>query len=597
LVMAITAIAFMPKQVDASIEMVVENPVQRVRVNSWRAAPNQDPFIPALLFDGNTAARAWHTNHNVGAGTDDNASHGQGNGWHPTHVDNLASDLVSRWSPTMDIDLGSQQTVTSITFWRNTNNEANNHRHNIYSVNVLSHASTANTWPNGERTYAGQVANPADVNVPMEDIEADFAATGWSAVAGATVAGLVPKGDRALTQEITITFAQPLNTRYIRLEIDAWNSNRDGFPDGAPDHVMMTQLLVTLATPVMVPAPVTVPLGSNVPARHRVSSWHAHGTGSDETVYGVLFDGSAASYLHSNWGGGSGDYGGGADWFYVDVDMGEVVNILTSIELQRRTGGAGTIRDVQIFTHAERGNTFPNGERTFAVFQSAPAAATMPSQADLDADFATTGWQRVNAVTVTGLASEGAHRDFAGQLVTIDFTATVESRYFRIAINTAGGGGGGDLTEGNGHLELAQVRLVSGTPVARFFIDQNWYIDNSTGEGVWRPTIAPFITPANHSMLPLAAIAAAVGGTPNWVPATRTAEVTMPDGRKISVDIDDRLYGADGTFMGTAQIVTVAGEARTFVPARFVIEALGLRPVWLDTASHGRIRGFDIFTE
>jgi hypothetical protein len=588
--MAITAIAFMPKQVEArEIEMMVRNPVQRVRVNSWRAQPHGDAFNPAALFDGVTNVRAWHTNHG-GDGT----SHGQGNGILPSHLDNIPLTLAGTWSPTMDIDLGSQQAVTSITIWRNTNDVSQNHRHNIYSVNVLSHSSTAATWPNGERTYAGQIANPGDVNVPMEDINADFAATGWSAVAGATVAGLVPKGERALTQEITVTFAQPLNTRYIRLEIDGWNSNRDGFPDGAPDHIIITQLQVNLATPEYVPVPVRTPLGANLPARHRISSWHTPGTNHDYTAYTHLFDGNTTTFVHSNWGGDNGAGQEEAEWHYVDIDMGELVNNLTGIEVEGRHGGAGTIIGMQIFTHSERGGTFPNGERTYAAYRATPERhpAGSITQDDLDRDFAMTGWTPLTTVAITGLATanQGRHIEYNGQIVAVNFTAPVESRYFRIAVQTAKGGGAGDVGDVGGSLQLSQIRMISRTPIARFFLDQAWYIDNSTGENIWRPTLTPF-RDGDTSMLPLAHIAAAVGGEPDWSQSTQTAKITLPGGKEVTAVIGERLYGEDGRFMGTAQLVNMDGQWRTFVPARFVIEELGLGVLWLGNT----LAAFDIF--
>jgi hypothetical protein len=97
-------------------------------------------------------------------------------------------------------------------------------------------------------------------------------------------------------------------------------------------------------------------------------------------------------------------------------------------------------------------------------------------------------------------------------------------------------------------------------------------ISFTIGDGVYSLDAAPFIDPVyNRTMLPLAAVAPALGATVQWIEETRTAVITR-DGIVITLQVDTPLPND----MGIAMIV----NGRTFVPVAYVAETLGAIVTW-----------------
>jgi hypothetical protein len=85
---------------------------------------------------------------------------------------------------------------------------------------------------------------------------------------------------------------------------------------------------------------------------------------------------------------------------------------------------------------------------------------------------------------------------------------------------------------------------------------------------------APFIE-GGRTMVPFRFIGEQLGATVGWEASTSTASFTL-GGTSLDLTIGERLYDEDGAYMGTPMIV----GSRTFVPVRFVSEAMGASVTW-----------------
>ncbi|MCL2845092.1 MAG: S8 family serine peptidase [Chitinivibrionia bacterium] len=170
--------------------------------------------------------------------------------------------------------------------------------------------------------------------------------------------------------------------------------------------------------------------GSITISRVRVNSWEAVATG-DRFVPNSLFDGNPNTFWHARWSGGSG-HGRGES--LVDIDLGGVQTV-NRIEIDRRLVSGQNIRLVRMFTHNEQGDEFPNGERIPATFP-----ANVP-QADIDADFAMTGWTELGneAHGITGLNTSNS--------VVLTLNAPITARYIRLGIENGPVIGTADFTQ------------------------------------------------------------------------------------------------------------------------------------------------------
>ncbi|MCL2845632.1 MAG: leucine-rich repeat domain-containing protein, partial [Chitinivibrionia bacterium] len=190
---------------------------------------------------------------------------------------------------------------------------------------------------------------------------------------------------------------------------------------------------------------VAIPGGITEPARNRlnitrtrVNTWSTQG--DDIFRANHLTDGNWRNIWHSNYGGGSGSTGVGEA--FVDIDLGSVQTV-SSIEIDRGfRAGWSNIHSVRMFTHAESGNTFPNGQRIPNTF---PANV---SQTDINADFAMTGWTERTPSRTQGLAQPHTssidvsnnvvpwqvNNQASASAVILSFDAPITARYIRLGI-------------------------------------------------------------------------------------------------------------------------------------------------------------------
>ena len=151
--------------------------IHRARVNTWHSS-GDDAYVRNALFDGNLSTY-WHGNWGGGSGQ-------QG-----------GSGIV-------DIDLGSVQAVTEIELVARSGRS-------IEAVNMLRHGETGNIFPNGQSMTGTGEYPPINGGVSQSQINADFAATGWTAVS-ANALGLN-------NRTANLILAEPITTRYIRLNV------------------------------------------------------------------------------------------------------------------------------------------------------------------------------------------------------------------------------------------------------------------------------------------------------------------------------------------------------------------------------------------
>jgi len=170
-------------------EPLAGNPIQitRARVSSW-ATNGTDKYERNALYDGKQST-FWHARWGTGSGKRGGESFA-------------------------DLDLGSVQTITEI----QVDGRAIGGNPQIVELRMLQHGATGNTFPNGE-SMGGNPYPTTDADVPQDDIDKDFAMTGWTAV-DVNMSGLG-------TRNVVLYLETPITARYIRLGIKNANSGTD----------------------------------------------------------------------------------------------------------------------------------------------------------------------------------------------------------------------------------------------------------------------------------------------------------------------------------------------------------------------------------
>ena len=90
--------------------------------------------------------------------------------------------------------------------------------------------------------------------------------------------------------------------------------------------------------------------------------------------------------------------------------------------------------------------------------------------------------------------------------------------------------------------------------------------------------VSPFIDANGRTMVPVRFISEALAATVDWNPDTRTVTVTKgPTVIKLVIDSRTITVGGTAATMDTSAIIR---DGRTFVPVRYIAEALGLKVGW-----------------
>ena len=91
------------------------------------------------------------------------------------------------------------------------------------------------------------------------------------------------------------------------------------------------------------------------------------------------------------------------------------------------------------------------------------------------------------------------------------------------------------------------------------------------GNKTFTNDVAPVIV-GDRTMVPIRVITEALGGTADWNEATRTVTLRI-DGKVLRMTIDQTIAGFDAA--------PVIINSRTYVPIRYVAEALGANVEWI----------------
>lgn len=108
------------------------------------------------------------------------------------------------------------------------------------------------------------------------------------------------------------------------------------------------------------------------------------------------------------------------------------------------------------------------------------------------------------------------------------------------------------------------------------------------GEKVMFPDAEPFIDANSRVQVPIRFVSEALGANVGWIDSTKTVTVKLKD-KEVVLPIGKKNFQVNGENM---QMDTEAllKEERTFVPIRFVSEALGATVRWEDSIKTLKLR-------
>ncbi len=125
---------------------------------------------------------------------------------------------------------------------------------------------------------------------------------------------------------------------------------------------------------------------------------------------------------------------------------------------------------------------------------------------------------------------------------------------------------------------LAVPSLASGNNSAGFVIGMNQYFVNNQAPGI-NMDAAAYIDPSSgRTMVPVRYLADALGATTNWYPDTRQVTVSTA-AYNISMAIGSPTLTVNGQAQ-TMDVAPVINNGRTYLPARWVADALGCQVDW-----------------
>jgi len=108
---------------------------------------------------------------------------------------------------------------------------------------------------------------------------------------------------------------------------------------------------------------------------------------------------------------------------------------------------------------------------------------------------------------------------------------------------------------------------------------------NMTVNGVYIYTDVPPFIENDRTMVPARFIGDALGATAAWDDETRVVSITAPDGMIIKLmngDVNMHIIRGESITIVQMDVTTIIKDGRTFVPVRFIAEALGLEVEWIN---------------
>lgn len=104
------------------------------------------------------------------------------------------------------------------------------------------------------------------------------------------------------------------------------------------------------------------------------------------------------------------------------------------------------------------------------------------------------------------------------------------------------------------------------------------YVNIKIGGQPLKSDVQPFINGDNRTVLPIRAIAEAFGAKVDWDQSTQIATITYGD-KVVKIKIGDKTFEVNGQVF-TMDTTAFSKDGRTFLPARAIAEALGLKVGW-----------------
>ena len=537
-----------------SANVATPSVIQRTRVNTWQSQ-GENAFALTALFD-NDLSTIWHGRYHTGSGA------------------------IAPNRALVDIDFGQNRTITTLAVHK----RHAEGRGMIHEMQVFTHPTTVNTWPNGERTWPRQTqANVMQAEIDADFSPSGWVLRGPQ-IQGLTRNAAVSQ-TVTLTFNPPVTtrymrlsigswnanvnhshFNQPDMPQIAEIAVSdhipathVTQVPRNGFvgtplalfgtvmPSNATDRNLTWQIMpggtaagATLSgNQLNVTGPGTVhvramagtrfaqdftitfalPYQTNV-YRARVNTWQ-DAFAPDGLSLGHLFDGNENTFWHGRFS--AADHQGSGQiappLALMDIDLGRA-QWVTQVALDKRVMlGRDMITGLQVYAHPARTNAWPNNEITW--WRQTGAWGGTP-QADIDTDFAMTGWVAV-AGTPAGLHTIG-NPGTLRQTVTYTFTRPVFTRYVRFGIASWNEN---PTHPGRNALDMPQISAVRAT-ITNFIpgdVDGNGVVDMADAALLARYLADPASAPGFVREAALLTEASLASGAPSQEDLTRLLQM------------------------------------------------------------------------
>ncbi|MDR2973302.1 MAG: discoidin domain-containing protein, partial [Propionibacteriaceae bacterium] len=359
--------------------------LQRFRTQSWHADGGSDSLDPTDITDGDPASY-WHSNWGTGSGSTAKA---------PYYI---------------DLDYGSLKSITSIEL----DKRSGRTHQQISAVSMWIHPEVTDTYPNGSK-----VTDYFKAGATKDDIDADFAMTGWTPVSISST-GL---GGSGTSQTVQITPTTDVESRYVRLQVTCLTQ--------PPTNTTVSEVAVSEIRAFGREAgPYVLPV-----ANIRASSYKID-LGEGKAFQWDMVDDNFLTFWRNKQETTNG-YGVGlgaaanSDGYYIDIDLGaeQEVNYVDVFARGNNSAEGWPNNDVKVYTPTTHGaaDGWPGGEVTTGFAN--PATNTNKAVDWGTAESTAANWTEQPA-TVTQVDAAGStpkHRH-------AELATTVTTRYLRVHV-------------------------------------------------------------------------------------------------------------------------------------------------------------------